>query len=231
MKCLQWRMTMITAFFILLGLFLLAGCSLFANKPVKPFPAQKPEHAAVTINFNEKGQFFLAGSGGEPLSGQLVPFVELVKYVDPEDPQGVTDLGSYTLYKTKEDCRTWLCKNNSICFVSSPEGRSKAAVFSINFNGDTLFIGDATGKEVPASRLIPISALAKEAVDGSEAKAVKWTLSPRVKYVGTYNFYILKGSIKLVICTENHVCSCTCVDTSQPWPWPCTDCTNGVSCP
>jgi hypothetical protein len=230
MRRLQLRMTIISALFISPGLFLLVGCSIFANRPVSPFPAQKPENAAVTINFNKKGQFFITGSRGEPLSSKLVPFVELVKYVDPEDPEGLADLGSYTLYQAKEDCGIWLCKNNSKCFVGTPEGRSKAAVFSINFNGDTLFIGDALGKEVPAGRLIPISALAKEAVGGSEAKGVKSKIGSSVKALGTYKFYRLKGSIKVVICTPNHICSCTCIDTSQPWPWPTTECIDG-NCP
>lgn len=240
MKRLRLERTGLVTLCLLCGLILFVGCCPIRSKQVSPFPANQPKDAAVTINFNEKGGFFVSDANGVPLSFESGPFLKFV-----QNAKRVTELGSFSLYKQKKGSKIWLCKDNTRCLEGSTEGKKNTAVFSVNLGQKKrFFFGDADGEPISDDSLIPITSVAQSGHPRklqmqADQQAAQQTVKPAVAKsrsgyniisLGSYNLYKVKGSIRVLWCTPNNICTCTCLDNTQPWPWPASNCVNDT-CP
>lgn len=191
MKDLKCKKTALVFSLILVGLLVLVGCCRQPYKPVKAFPAETPDNAKMTINFNERGEFFIADHEGEAVSTKPVPFTTLVKEADEKDPNWLAVLGSFTLFRIRENSSLWLCNKDFQCIEIPLSGKVNSAVFSINYDyeRDRLFFGSADGREINVKELKSFASLIRD-TDFREKYGIKT--------INTFTIYKLKGSIKLL---------------------------------
>jgi hypothetical protein len=186
--------------FLLIGTIAVAGCSWSSYQPTKPFPAPIPDNAKYTINFNAQGDFFIADSKGMAVMIKPVPFAALLTKADLKARKWITAFGCYTLYRIKKDNRAWLCDKDFRCVEGRMEGEENNAVFSVNYNGDEIFLGSASGNEVKDLKAI-----------GSLIEKTDPDSQKDVEILGSFTVYKIIGSQKLSLCINNK-CYCTCFD-------------------
>ena len=139
--------------FILLGLFLLAGCCGIFYKPAKPFSYEKiPEKSVVSMNFNAKGRYFVADKDGEAVRPEKISFESLLTKANKRQPEWIKVLGNYTLFQINEGSKVWLCDKELQCVEGRLGGKAgKETVFSLNYGDDgKMFFADRDGNQLEA---------------------------------------------------------------------------------
>ncbi len=218
MKGLHLKKGVWNVLWILLGVFVLAGCAGWSYRPSPPFPAPVPEDAKITKNYNSKGQFFFADQKGEVVSTKPMPFGVLLQKSDTTEPNWMKVLGCFTVYRIPNHSNVWLCDKDSRCLEGTPADKANGAVFSVNFDGKKLFIADASGRSISEKDLKKFASLVRDTDPDSRAG---------IRLLDTFTIYKIKGSIRIADCCEN-ICFCTCFDETT---WHQSACDRHGACP
>lgn len=220
MKCLRLFQSVFVYFFILNGLILYSGCAGNSQKNVREvsqnvvnddkksaesvsvFPAPKVEGSILTLHYNAWGKLFLADEKGTPVKTWPIPFSNLLNNANMKESEWIAPLGIFKVFRRNNRCIS-ICNEELQCADICMDEKAKSAVFSMNYDGNSIFLADESGVRIGNDNMRPLHLIIQK--DDLSKKN-------QIKLLNGFSVYKIKGSEQISWCIDgSNICYVGCI--------------------